>query len=39
MARVLIACEQSQTLTKAFRELGIEAFSCDILACSGGFPE
>jgi hypothetical protein len=37
--RVLIACEESQTVCKAFRELGHEAFSCDILPCSGGKPE
>jgi hypothetical protein len=37
--RVLIACEESQTLTKEFRNLGHEAFSCDILPCSGGKPE
>ena len=37
--RVLVACEESQTVTKAFRALGHEAFSCDILPCSGGHPE
>jgi len=37
--KVLIACEESQTVTKAFRELGHEAYSCDILECSGGHPE
>jgi site-specific DNA-cytosine methylase len=37
--RVLIACEESQTVCKAFRELGHEAYSCDILPCSGGHPE
>lgn len=37
--RVLIACEESQEVCKAFRELGHEAFSCDILPCSGGHPE
>lgn len=36
---VLVACEESQTITKAFRELGIEAYSCDLLPCSGGHPE
>ncbi|AIZ41226.1 hypothetical protein [Cellulophaga baltica] len=36
---VLIACEESQTVCKAFRNLGIEAFSCDILPSSGGYPE
>ncbi len=39
MARVLIACEESQAVTKEFRNLGIEAFSCDLLPCSGGHPE
>jgi len=37
--RILVACEESQEVTKAFRELGHEAFSCDILDCSGGSPE
>jgi hypothetical protein len=37
--RVLIACEESQATTKEFRRLGHEAFSCDILPCSGGHPE
>ncbi len=37
--RVLIACEESQTVCKAFRELGFEAYSCDIQECSGGHPE
>ena len=36
---VLIACEESQTVCKAFRERGHIAFSCDILECSGGHPE
>lgn len=36
---VLIACEESQTVCKEFRKLGIEAYSCDILSCSGGYPE
>jgi len=37
--RVLIACEESQVVTKAFRALGHEAYSCDIQECSGGKPE
>jgi hypothetical protein len=37
--RVLIACEESQAVTKEFRRLGHEAYSCDILPCSGGHPE
>jgi hypothetical protein len=39
MARILIACEESQTITKTFRGAGHEAFSCDLLPCSGGHPE
>lgn len=37
--RVLVACEESQTVCKAFRERGHEAYSCDIIECSGGHPE
>lgn len=37
--RVLVACEESQAVTKEFRRLGAESFSCDILPCSGGHPE
>lgn len=37
--RVLVACEESQEVCKAFREKGHEAFSCDIQECSGGHPE
>lgn len=37
--RVLVACEESQTVCKAFRERGHEAYSCDILEPSGGHPE
>lgn len=37
--KVLIACEESQAVTKEFRALGHEAYSCDILPCSGGHPE
>lgn len=36
---VLIACEESQIVTKEFRNLGIEAYSCDILPTSGEHPE
>jgi hypothetical protein len=39
MKRILVACEESQAVTKAFRNLGYEAFSCDLLPCSGGHPE
>ena len=37
--RVLVACEESQAVCKAFREKGHEAYSCDIIDCSGGHPE
>ncbi len=37
--KILIACEESQAVCKEFRKLGHEAFSCDILPCSGGHPE
>ena len=37
--KVLVACEESQTVCKAFREKGHEDFSCDLLPCSGGRPE
>ncbi len=37
--KILVACEESQAVCKAFRMLGHEAYSCDILDCSGGHPE
>ena len=37
--KILIACEESQVVTKAFRKKGHEAWSCDIEPCSGGHPE
>lgn len=37
--KILIACEESQRVCTAFRELGHEAYSCDVLPCSGGHPE
>jgi len=37
--RVLVACEESQEVCKAFRAIGHESYSCDILPCSGGHPE
>ena len=37
--KVLIACEESQRVCVAFRERGHEAYSCDVQACSGGYPE
>lgn len=36
---MLIACEESQAVCKEFRKLGHQAFSCDIIPCSGGHPE
>lgn len=37
--RILVACEESQAITKELRKLGHDAFSCDLLPCSGGHPE
>ena len=37
--KVLVACEESQVVCKAFRDKGHEAYSCDIVECSGGRPE
>lgn len=37
--KVLVACEESQAVCIAFRERGHEAYSCDIVPCSGGHPE
>lgn len=37
--KVLVACEESQAVTIAFRKRGHEAYSCDIEPCSGGHPE
>ena len=37
--RILLACEESQAVTKELRALGHEAYSCDILPESGGHPE
>ena len=39
MGKVLLACEESQVVTKEMRALGIVAFSCDTEPCSGGKPE
>lgn len=36
---ILVACEESQRVTIEFRKLGHNAFSCDIIDCSGGHPE
>ena len=37
--KILVACEESQTVCKAFRAAGHKAWSCDIEPCSGGHPE
>ena len=37
--RLLVACEESQRVCTAFRAKGWEAYSCDIIDCSGGHPE
>ena len=37
--KVLVDCEESQTVCKAFRKRGHEAYSCDIIECSGGRSE
>ena len=36
---VLIACEESQRVCIEFRKRGHNAYSCDLLPCSGGHPE
>jgi len=37
--RILVACEESQAVTKELRKLGHEAYSCDIVSESGGHPD
>ena len=37
--QILVACEESQAVTIALRKLGHEAYSCDLIPCSGGHPE
>ena len=37
--KVLVACEESQAVTIEFRRRGHEAYSCDVIECSGGHPE
>jgi site-specific DNA-cytosine methylase len=37
--KILVGCEESQAVTIELRKLGHEAYSCDILPCSGGHPE
>lgn len=39
MKRILLACEESQAVTIEFRNLGFEAYSCDLLPCTGEHPE
>ena len=34
--QILVACEESQAVTIALRKLGHEAYSCDLIPCSGG---
>ena len=37
--KILVGCEESQAVTIELRKLGHDAFSCDLLHCSGGYPE
>ena len=37
--KILVACEESQTITKELRKLGHKAYSCDLVQGSGGHPE
>lgn len=39
IGKILVACEESQAVTIELRKLGYEAYSCDLLDCSGGHPE
>lgn len=39
VVKILVACEESQAVTIELRRLGHEAYSCDIIECSGGHPE
>lgn len=39
MPRLLVGCEESQRVCISFREIGWEAYSCDLMPCSGGNPE
>ena len=36
---MLVCCEESQRVCTAFRKIGWEAYSCDVIECSGGHPE
>ena len=38
LMKILIACEESQRVCEAFRNRGHEAYSCDIIDCSGDIP-
>ena len=37
--RILVACEESQAITKELRSIGHECYSCDLQECSGGHDE
>lgn len=37
--KILVACEESQRVCIKFRKLGHEAYSCDLIECSGWYPE
>lgn len=37
--KILVACEESQAVTKEMRKMGHEAYSCDLVPCTGGHPE
>lgn len=37
--KIIVGCEESQAVTKELRDSGHEAYSCDIIPCSGGHPE
>ena len=37
--KILVGCEESQAVTVELRKLGHDAYSCDLLPCSGGYPE
>lgn len=37
--RILVACEESQAVCRAFVERGFDAYSCDLQDCSGDMPE
>jgi len=39
MINIIIGCEESQAVASRFRDFGFNAYSCDLLACSGGHPE